>query len=525
MKSARFLKFPKNKLVFNAIPVVSGLFLLWTLAYPCSGANTNTNTNNGVNNNTGNTPAGSNNQNSERLSNIDETIDKKMKDLSEIESKIETYGKMVEVKQNEQKTLANQINVIDNQIDRTKEEVKKYEKQIEINDMEIQQLELKIEEQNELLNQKQAALKVLLNDLYRKEEKDLIEVLLSYSGISSFIQEIAYTEQANQRVFNKLQEINSIRKNLSSKQEEEKNKHNELETNRQTRLEKTFYLEGEQNSKEKLLNETQGEEERYQGLLERFEEEKQTLLGDIDELSASKSGEMASTISHQPKPTSGLASTDWYFSQRDSRWGGSNIGLSSTKMSKYGCAVTCVAMVLRYHGVNISPGILAHQPIFSNDLIVWPDQWQYVNRIGGYSHGNINWDTVDGEIADHNPVIVFVRANGRGAGHYIVIHHKDKNGKYVVHDPYWGSNMYLDSTRENISVLYGSGTSVDQMIVYHNMKRTGEYVPPPDITANNTNANTNANSNINTNINANSNKNSNVNENSNKKSNKNKNGH
>lgn len=508
----------------NTTLAVSGLFLLWILTFQGlakahakqntnnnkdSNSNANVNINNNSNGNTNSTPANSNDENSERLSNIDGTLDKKIKDLSEIESKIETYGKMVEVKQDEQKTLSNQINVIDNQIDRTKEEVKKFEKEIEINDMEIQQLELKIEEQNELLKKKQAALKVLINDLYRKEEKDLIEILLSYSGISSFIQEIAYTEQANQRVFNKLLEINSVRRDLGSKQQEEKDKHNELETNRQKRLEKTFYLEGEQNSREKLLTETQGEEDRYQGLLKRFEEEKQTLLGDIDELSASKSGELESTRSHQPKPTSGLASTDWYFSQRDSRWGGNNIGFSSTKMSKYGCAVTCVSMVLRYHGVNINPGILAHQPIFSNDLIVWPDQWQYVKRAGGYAHGNINWDTVDSEIADHSPVIVFVRANGRGAGHYVVIHHKDKNGKYVVHDPYWGSNMYLDSTRENISVLYGSGTSVDQMIVYHNTKRTGEYNPPPE------NVNTNINTNTNNNANANGNKNSNKNSNSN----------
>jgi len=455
--------------------------------------NQNSNGNSNINTNT-------NSQNGERVTDIDQSLDQKKQDLSEIEAKIETYSKLVDVKQQEQKTLANQMDMIDNQINTTNEEIKKADKDMEIINLEIQELELKINEQNNQLKQKQATLEVLLNDLYRKDNKNILELLLSYSGLSSFIQEIAYTEQANQRVFNKLQEINDIRKDLEAKKQQGEEDQQNLEDSRQKKMEKTYYLEGEQNSKEKLLTDTKGEEGRYQELLKRVEEEKQTLLGDIDELSASIPGGLDSTISHQPKPTSGLASNDWYYSQRDPRWAGSDIGYSNTKMSKYGCAVTCVAMILQYHGISMNPGILARQPIFSNDLIVWPDQWQYLKRIGGYSHGNIDWDVVDKELTDRNPVIVFVRANGRGAGHYVVIHHKDHNGKYVVHDPYFGANIFLDSTRENIGVLYHSSTSIDQMIIYHNTKRSGE-PPPPEDTNKNVNSNNNKNSNKNTNSN------------------------
>lgn len=506
----------KHLAVISVIFTVSLFTNCWTVDAKSNlnsntNSNNNANTNNNSNSNTNtndNTNSNKNSatesQNQERYGNIDEVLQQKQQDLSEIESKIETYNKMIDVKQSQQKTLNSQIDVIDNQIDRTKEQLKQSEKDIEITDLEIQQLGLKIEEQNDLLKKKQAALEVLINDLYRKDEKDIIEIILSYSGISSFIQEIAYTEQANERVFNKLEEINTLRKDLENKQEEEKDKHNDLLAEIQQKNDRTFYLQGEQDSKEKLLNETQGEEGRYQELLKRVEEEKKTLLGDIDELSFSKSSELGVVQSNQPKPTSGLAGTDWYFAQRDPRWGSSNIGHSNTPMSKYGCAVTCVSMVLRYHNVNITPGVLARQPIFSNDLIVWPDQWQNVSRVGGYSHGNIDWKTVDEEIANHNPVIVFVRANGRGAGHYVVVHHKDSHGKYVVHDPYWGSNIYLDSTRQNISVLYGSSTSIDQMIIYHNSKRSNT---KDAISVTENNANSNQNDNGNSNSNKNSNKN------------------
>lgn len=494
-----------------------------------SNQNANTNTSTETNQNS--------NQNSAREENVSETLEEKREDLSKIEEKIRTYEKILEIKRLEQNTLSSQVELIDGQIGKTQEEIKKYEQEIKIAESEIEKLNLEIEKQDKLVKAKKEALKILINDLYKKEKRGVIEILLTYSGISSFIQEIAYSEQANQKFTEKLKEINGIKIDLENKRAEQDQKRKDQESSRTKSLQKAQYLEGEQTSKEKMLSETAGEESKYQEMLKRFEAEKETLLGDLDELSSSKSGELNIAQSNQAKPTSGLASTDWYFSQRDSRWGGDNIGFSNTKMSKYGCAVTSVSMVLKYHGVSITPGLLARQPIFSNDLIVWPEVWQFVRRVGGYSHGNIDWKVVDQELGDHNPVIIFVRANGRGAGHYVVVHHKDDDGKYVVHDPYWGPNIFLNSTRENIGVLYGSNTSIDQMIIYHNTKRSPGDLPAIDATQNNVNSNKNSNKNKNANKNQNSGLSSNEydkiseqinstnsNKNSNNNKNKNKNG-
>ena len=71
------------------------------------------------------------------------------------------------------------------------------------------------------------------------------------------------------------------------------------------------------------------------------------------------------------------------------------------------------------------------------------------------------------ELKNKNPVIVFVKSTKRGGGHYVVIHDKDKDGNYVVHDPYWGANIFLSSTKAYVGALYGSGVVVDQMIIYH----------------------------------------------------------
>ncbi|MFC1645519.1 C39 family peptidase, partial [Patescibacteria group bacterium] len=161
-----------------------------------------------------------------------------------------------------------------------------------------------------------------------------------------------------------------------------------------------------------------------------------------------------------------------YFSYRNRK--NSYIGNSKSKMKDYGCAISCVSMVFSYHGDRINPGSLARKPIFYWDLISWPGGSGVVGLSGKVKlvqntrHSGVSWGTVDKEIGKGNPVIVFVGAKGK-AGHYIVIHGKAKNGKYVVHDPYFGPNLYLDSTMQLLSKLYSvsiSERAIDQMILY-----------------------------------------------------------
>jgi hypothetical protein len=187
-----------------------------------------------------------------------------------------------------------------------------------------------------------------------------------------------------------------------------------------------------------------------------------------------KQAEIAKIAAESNRPAT-AASTIWYYSQNDSRWKSDSIGVSNSTINDYGCALTSVAMVFRYHGIDITPKVLARQPIFVRDLISWPTQWRFLNldynsfhKSGGLEQSD--WDRIDQEIAAGNPVIVFINALGRSGGHYVVIHSKDARG-YVVHDPVmWngesGANIYLATTRKYIEAVYRTNTIIDQVIIY-----------------------------------------------------------
>ena len=202
-------------------------------------------------------------------------------------------------------------------------------------------------------------------------------------------------------------------------------------------------MESTENQKTNLLSQTQGEEVKYKQLLARVEAQKADLF---DFSAASNAGSLSDSVNSYAKPSDNLASTSWYFSQKDSRWGNNKIGNSNSLMKDYGCAVTALSMVLRKNGSSIDPGKMAKQKVFYYDLIKWPVTWEpSVSLISSISHGNINWSKIDAEIKKGNPVIVYI-GRSRGGGHYVVVTGKDKKD-YIVHDPYFGPNLYLSTSK------------------------------------------------------------------------------
>lgn len=396
-----------------------------------------------------------------------EQIQDKQEQIDDLQKKAESYRQMIEMKQDKAETLENQIKLMESEISSLQSDIGTLQKDIDQTSTEIGNLSGKIEDKEKDIAQKRIVLSGLVQTYYENSQDTLTEFMLRGSTLSDFLSQTDYISQTGIKVDDVLTSFVSDKEDLEIAEKTLELKNNDQKERQGKILEKRRYLDDEQQSKEQLLNQTQGEEQKYQSLLSQVEKQKQELLGDISALSVERSSALAEVEASIQKPKSGLASTSWYFAQTDSRWGDKHIGFSNTLMKNYGCAVTAVAMVLRYHGSDIDPGTLAKQPIYYHDLIVWPGQWKGVELVSSHTHGNIDWKVIDTELKNKNPVIVFIRATNRGAGHYVVVHSKDKNGDYVVHDPYWGANIFLSSTRAYVSALYGGGTKIDQMIIYH----------------------------------------------------------
>jgi hypothetical protein len=165
-----------------------------------------------------------------------------------------------------------------------------------------------------------------------------------------------------------------------------------------------------------------------------------------------------------------------HFSQGDSSWGGNDYdtfidtiivqdGNQDTiyhKIRKKGCALTCMAMVLKASGVNTDPGILNEWMIendgFSGPSVLWKkinkyprnDNLRFYNIVGkGLEFGNtISYSTIDTCLQKCYYLIAQVKNPDTNRNHWIIIKAKE-NGSYDIVDPGKGRTT-LDAFGNNV---------------------------------------------------------------------------
>jgi len=398
---------------------------------------------------------------------ITETDEETQEKLKELQKRADVYREIIEIKKKQGESLSNQLDVTDSNIQAVQAQIDVTKEQIDDFNSQITRIAAQIREKEKIIANQKSILANLMQSFY---EINLVSPVISYlngENIASFIVKKDRISQTGDKVGEMVESVKDIKLDLEKQNVLLDEKKSEFVATNEKLKNQNSSLEQAKKQKANLLAQTNGEEARYTQLLARVEQQKQELL-DIDQFFAAS----GLSVDSYPKPDSKyFASTSWYFSQRDPKWGNETIGNTKTLMKSYGCAVTAVAMVFKQHGGGIDPGELSSEPIFSGDLINWPLSWtspKVALTSSGKSHGNIGWSIIDAQIAKDNPVIVYIRKTKGSGGHYVVIHHKTKDGKYVVHDPYFGPNIFLDTTRALVGAMgTSSSTVMDQMIIYN----------------------------------------------------------
>jgi len=396
----------------------------------------------------------------------------KCDDIDECNEQAAVVRQSIEIKEKQGELLNNQLELTNANIQQVENQIDLSTQQIDDLNSQIIRLGKQIEEKNSVIESQKKMLGRIVQSYYEANQTGLLAAYLSGGNLASFIVKKDRIAQTGDKIKELVDSIIETRKKLEEESAELDNKKGEVIEKNQNLQNQNENLVSIKQQKQTLLDQTQGEEERYRELLKKIEAQKQELL-DIDEFYADSG---LSADSYDKPDSKYFASTGWYYSQKDSDWGNDNIGNTKTKMKNYGCAVTSVAMVFKEHGVSMDPGRLANEPIFSGDLINWYDSkdWKKnwpVPDSHGWSHGNVSWSVIDSKIDKDIPVIVYIKRS-KGGGHYVVIHHKvdtGKNkGKYVVHDPYFGANIFLDTSRALVGAMgSSSSTSINQMIIYN----------------------------------------------------------
>jgi hypothetical protein len=133
-------------------------------------------------------------------------------------------------------------------------------------------------------------------------------------------------------------------------------------------------------------------------------------------------------------------------SQKDGAWAGAPLGSSPTDtIASAGCAITAVAMMLRYYGITTDPGAFnswlnGNGGYVNDDQLVW-------SSIDGYSRGRVafsGWlgpdlDVIRTELDAGRPVVAEVSLGGNQ--HFILLTGYSTEGGLTANDPWFNDNI------------------------------------------------------------------------------------
>jgi len=378
-------------------------------------------------------------------------------EIEDLQEKIEEYEEKINELQDRADTLQNEIEYMDSQINLTELKIQNSIYNINATQIEIEKLEddignlvIRIEKLEDSIEYQKKILASRMRERYKIKEDSPIFIIFGSSTLNRIIQKSEYLkvmEKYDNKLIDEMSDTKDafdLQKRLfEEKKEEEETLKAQLQVEKANLDSYKATLATQQADKQRLLADTNNDEDKYQELLQKAQEE----------LSSYKAFTQYAGGGVIGAGEFGSGEEGWYFSQRDSRWAGQYIGKSQDTIFEVGCLITSVAMVHKSYGVDTTPSKIASDSDnfwyrTAYMLIPWPAP-------SGKSYRAISTGSIDNEI-DDRPVIVGVYAGPYGT-HFVVLSEKD-GSDYIMYDPYYGPDLDFSD--------YYSKSSIFQAVVF-----------------------------------------------------------
>lgn len=213
---------------------------------------------------------------------INQDINEKRAEIQELNKQVEVYKKNINAKQKELASLSNQVSTLDQSIAKINLEIQAAELEMETLNLKIENIQLKIQaKEREIADQKEIIAEVL-RDLHIQQQKNsTLEILLLNDNFSDFIAELDRLESMQDGLVNEVDDLHIVKMALVNDQESLETEKIELDTLKGILDNKKGVLDSQKNTKYSLMSITEGQEAKYQQLLQQAKEEQEQANSDI----------------------------------------------------------------------------------------------------------------------------------------------------------------------------------------------------------------------------------------------------
>lgn len=135
-------------------------------------------------------------------------------------------------------------------------------------------------------------------------------------------------------------------------------------------------------------------------------------------------------------------------SQRDPKWADTRLGKSKLTIGKFGCTITCIAMLSDYFGHDVTPDQIATKlaRFTPEGLLIWQSlnlpTMKFEKRLYGQHP-----DAIAESLRDPNKAVI-LEVQGK---HWVVALGKDVLGRMRIADPWFGDRSTMNRYKGQIT--------------------------------------------------------------------------
>lgn len=213
---------------------------------------------------------------------INQDINQKRSEIDELNRQIDIYKKNISAKQKDIANLSNQVSTLNESIAKINLEIKAAELEIETVNLKVENTELKIQAKEKEITDEKEILADVLRKLHRQQQKNtLLEILILNNNFSDFLAEIDRLESMRNNLLAGVEELETFKIALNNDKGSLEEQKTELDTFKGILDTKIGTLDGQKAAKYVLMQSTQGQEAKFQQLLDQAKEEQEQINSDI----------------------------------------------------------------------------------------------------------------------------------------------------------------------------------------------------------------------------------------------------
>lgn len=218
-----------------------------------------------------------------------EAIDKLKDQKNALKAKEKAYKGIIDLKQRQGAALSDQITSLDAQIKNLEEQITENERLLNQLDADIRLLTERIRQKEGLIIGQKTILAEIMRGYYDDRSAILpSEFIINASKLANPLQNSEWTAETGSRVSDLLASVKSIRESLVTEHATILAKQKEADTLRIQLDERNLYLDSTKESKARLLSQTQSEVKKYDALVDSLQAERESLESEIEDLEAGK---------------------------------------------------------------------------------------------------------------------------------------------------------------------------------------------------------------------------------------------